>query len=68
MCNNRKYSPEEKARLDLLTKYAVRIPSGEKLESLAQSENLTVEELKDMFEEIKAVNPQVYHDIQEKIA
>ena len=67
MACRKQYSAGEMERFDELSKLAVAILQGASIESCAKERNCTMDEVNAMIEEIKAVNPFLYQQIQEKI-
>lgn len=65
MCNNRNYSKEESKRIDKMSKYAVAILQGKSLELVAEEDGVTVEVVKEHLEDIKNINPYLYHQVKE---
>jgi hypothetical protein len=57
----------ESKKIEVLTRYAIKILSGESLEQIAEEEEISVEKLKERIKNIRFYNPALYKQVKEKM-
>lgn len=68
MCLNRKFTPEQQQMINQMRDCAKSIISGESIERVAEDMQLSVQEVKELIEQIKDINEFLYNQVMAKLA